>query len=228
VDCDRIPWPGGRGRGPHHVPGCLLRDKHLYLITMVHSSKIYTIPFAIACTLLVIAYLAPKSFFVEEQSSSKFYINYYCVNESFPALDGVDLVEYFSLSYGSSAVYGTSDYTSIYQGFKFYFTTETNKKTFDSNPSSYLPRWGGFCSYGIAQEDWWSPDLLGPATDLDVWEIVNGNLYFFRGYGARDLFNKSLDDNIKLGNERWESWFGDDDFPFNTKCFMIGDTEIIV
>jgi len=186
------------------------------------------VPLLIASSLLLVAYIAPKSSVYENSVNAKFDTNYDCINTSFPVLNGIDLVEIQSLSFGSPAVYGSSDYTAKYRGYTFYFSSFDNKEAFESDPSVYLPRWGGFCAYGISEEDSWSVDLIGPATDVDVWEIYEGNLYFFRGASSRVLFNESIDAAIIIGNKKWKDWFGDYSYPYNTQCFMEDSTEVVL
>ncbi|CAN0556487.1 unnamed protein product, partial [Laminaria digitata] len=50
-----------------------------------------------------------------------------------------------------------------------------------AEPLSYIPAWGGFCSYGISEEDWWTRANLGPDADPNSWLITEGgSLHFFR------------------------------------------------
>ncbi|CAM9360263.1 unnamed protein product, partial [Hapterophycus canaliculatus] len=50
-----------------------------------------------------------------------------------------------------------------------------------SDPLAYLPAWGGFCSYGVAAEDFWTPDTLGPFSNPSKWIIgSDGKLHVFR------------------------------------------------
>ena len=67
-------------------------------------------------------------------------------------MDGYDVVAYFSLEAGSNGTVGSSDYTSTYNGYSFYFSTAANKVLFEASPTSYMPKYGGFCTYGIAEE----------------------------------------------------------------------------
>ena len=77
---------------------------------------------------------------------------------------GYDVVEYFSLDASADGVKGSSQYSSIlrsniagkdakepvYASYTFYFKNESNKALFDADPWKYAPRWGGFCSWGMA------------------------------------------------------------------------------
>ena len=40
------------------------------------------------------------------------------------------------------------------QGYTYNFVSEANKKAFLKSPSTYVPQFGGFCSYGISSETW--------------------------------------------------------------------------
>lgn len=56
------------------------------------------------------------------------------------------------------------------------------------DPTKYIPAWGGFCSYGIADEGVWTVDTLGPFGDPSVWTIsLDGKLHVFRRYSEGTL-----------------------------------------
>lgn len=85
--------------------------------------------------------------------------------------------------------------------------------------STYAPQWGGFCAYGIAEEDWWTADSLGPHADPDVWEIIDDKLYVFMYNTPRDKFDAGdITSEMESGDSRWSGWFGDE-LVFNTACF---------
>lgn len=61
--------------------------------------------------------------------------------------------------------------------------TPTPIRTLSSQeqPTRYIPAWGGFCSWGISEEDWWTAENLGPQADPNMWLITDdGILHFFR------------------------------------------------
>jgi YHS domain-containing protein len=70
------------------------------------------------------------------------------------ALQGYDVVAYFSLKPGDDAVKGFVEHSFEYQGYSYYFATKANLETFKASPKTYVPQWGGFCSYGVSSEDW--------------------------------------------------------------------------
>jgi|GEM_PF-2664677 len=64
------------------------------------------------------------------------------------ALHGYDAVAYFDRS---AAVKGSPAYTASYQGIRYQFADAASKAKFEASPQRYLPVYGGFCAYGVAQ-----------------------------------------------------------------------------
>ncbi|CAM9523032.1 unnamed protein product [Pylaiella littoralis] len=112
-----------------------------------------------------------------------------CGTSLLPVLNSSDVVSYFSLEEGEGAVYGTEEHEVVYKGYLFRFESANNKALFEESPLDYIPAWGGFCSYGIALEDGWNPNDLGPHADPDSWYITDDNvLHIFRRYQPRSTF----------------------------------------
>ena len=86
-----------------------------------------------------------------------------------------------------------------------------------------MPQVGGFCGYGIADEDAWNESNLGPEADPDKWLLrnINGSsqLFLFRGTYPRALFNASFGDFSRIAIGRWQGWFGEST-ELNTHCFF--------
>ena len=146
-----------------------------------------------------------------------------------PVLSGFDVVAYFSLDAGAAAVAGSAAHNATYGGYTFYFSTEANRATFETRPYAYVPQFGGFCSWGVAEEKYWSKTTLGPKGGPNTWAIIDGKLYIFMFDRPRDKFLGALrdDDLDASGNTtayvrdaaaRWAAWFGDAPV-FNTACF---------
>ncbi len=70
------------------------------------------------------------------------------VNDQKVILYGYDPVAYFT---DRKPVQGDMQYQSTYHGAVYYFSSESNKKTFDSNPQKYEVQFGGFCAYAVSQ-----------------------------------------------------------------------------
>ncbi|HEX5170772.1 MAG TPA: YHS domain-containing (seleno)protein [Cyclobacteriaceae bacterium] len=70
------------------------------------------------------------------------------VDEKGVVIDGYDPVAYFT---EQMAVKGSEEFQSSYNGLVYWFTSEENKKTFDSTPQKYEVQFGGFCAYAVSQ-----------------------------------------------------------------------------
>lgn len=62
------------------------------------------------------------------------------------ALQGYSPVSYLDLGLAQK---GLREFKSTYDGLAYYFTSEDQKKSFESNPQKYLPQYGGYCAFGI-------------------------------------------------------------------------------
>jgi len=157
-----------------------------------------------------------------------------CNDYSSPVLEGMDVVSYFDEADNTdfymapddfSATLGQETISSTFDGYSFYFSSTENQALFDENPVKYIPTFGGFCAYGISGYDgmnylhsesqFWSVPV-----DPDQYAILEGDLYLFRGSGAKELFVNKSQTNIKGGESQWTGWFGNCTGFFNTQCFM--------
>lgn len=131
------------------------------------------------------------------------------------------MVAYFSLPDGSNATKGTSDYAAEYGNYSFFFASAANRDAFVHDPESFVPQWGGFCSYGISEENWWTWSEIkeaGPSSNPNVWKVIDGKLYVFM---YEEPFQKFMAGDITgqiiRGNLRWTNWTQGKKF-FNTNC----------
>ncbi len=65
------------------------------------------------------------------------------------AIQGYDPVAYFPEG-GGKATKGDARHALTHDGITYHFASDTNKKTFEANPSKYEPLYGGWCAYAIA------------------------------------------------------------------------------
>lgn len=70
----------------------------------------------------------------------------YNIDNSNVALSGFSPVSYLELGLAQK---GVKAYKSTYDDVIYYFTNEEQKATFDKDPESYLPQFGGYCAFGI-------------------------------------------------------------------------------
>ncbi|NJN28842.1 MAG: hypothetical protein HC819_24145 [Cyclobacteriaceae bacterium] len=69
------------------------------------------------------------------------------IDDSKIALQGYSPVSYLDLGIAQK---GLKEYKSTYDGLAYYFTSEDQKKSFETNPKKYLPQYGGFCAFGVS------------------------------------------------------------------------------
>ena len=63
------------------------------------------------------------------------------------ALLGYSPISYLDLGTAQKSV---KEYKASYDGLNYYFTTNDQKKTFEENPTKYLPQYGGYCAFGVS------------------------------------------------------------------------------
>lgn len=113
------------------------------------------------------------------------------------AIQGYDPVAYFTLG---KAKEGSPKINSSYLGITYYFSSESNKKTFDANPGKYEPQYGGWCAFAMGD--------YGKKVEVDpeTFKIVDNKLYLF--YNA--YFNNTLTswnkDEKNLKNKADKNW----------------------
>ncbi|MCB0666061.1 MAG: hypothetical protein KDC80_09580 [Saprospiraceae bacterium] len=99
------------------------------------------------------------------------------------ALDGYDPVSYFQ----KNPQRGSPDLIYKHQGLTFYFQSESNRQTFINSTDAYLPQYGGWCAYAMAQ----SGKLV--SVDPETYKLINGKLYLF--------YNAYLNNTLKKWNK---------------------------
>ena len=86
------------------------------------------------------------------------------------AIDGYDPVAYFEQG---EARKGIKNESVDYQGLKYYFSSTKNRVLFEESPEKYLPAYGGWCAYAIAE----ASKKMEP--DPTMWQIEGGELQLF-------------------------------------------------
>jgi YHS domain-containing protein len=108
-------------------------------------------------------------------------------------LKGHDVVAYFTQ--GKHAM-GSAQFSSVYEGITYQFSSAEHKALFDKEPAKYQPQYGGYCANGIVYGIPWGGDA-------DSWRMIDGKLYIFGGAGSRDGFLLDVPANIKLADKYW-------------------------
>ena len=109
------------------------------------------------------------------------------------ALQGYDPVAFYTIG---KAVKGSPTMLAEYQGYKYLFSSEANKATFEKEAEKYLPAYGGYCAYGV------SHNVLFPV-EIDTWEVIDGRLVFQFSMKVKKMFEEAREENILKANENW-------------------------
>lgn len=103
------------------------------------------------------------------------------------ALGGYDVVAYFEQGEPRE---GIPEEAIEYEGLVYYFNSTKNRKLFEQNPEKYLPQYGGWCAYAIAE----GPKKMAP--DPTLWKIQEGQLLLFYDDWTTTFHENTL--------EKWE------------------------
>ncbi|KJD35324.1 hypothetical protein PW52_11715 [Tamlana sedimentorum] len=113
--------------------------------------------------------------------------------------EGYDVVSYFK----GTPVEGKKDLTTTYSGAKFKFSTTENLQKFKKDPERYIPQYGGYCAYAIAEKG----EKIG--IDPETYQIKDGKLYlFYNAWGINTLksWKKAGDTKLQqLADNNWKS-----------------------
>lgn len=110
------------------------------------------------------------------------------------ALNGYDPVSYFD---DSKSAQGGMAFSYTYKDLQWYFGSKKNLKIFKAEPEAYIPQFGGFCSYAIADKNL---VLSNPA----VWYIHNKKLYLFEDVEAKDKWFTQMNTFIDEGQMQYD------------------------
>lgn len=83
------------------------------------------------------------------------------------AINGYDTVAYFTMG---KPVKGQDALATEWMGAKWKFSSQANLDLFKANPEKYAPQYGGYCAYGVAQDN-----LV--KVEPDKFTIRDGKLY---------------------------------------------------
>lgn len=105
-------------------------------------------------------------------------IDYYL--DSGYVAEGYDVTEYFN----NKTIEGSKSYTTTHDGAKFKFASKANLDKFKTNPSQYIPQYGGYCAYALATNS------KKVDADPETFEIRDGKLYMFYNSWGTNTFKK--------------------------------------
>jgi YHS domain-containing protein len=109
------------------------------------------------------------------------------------AISGYDPIAYFK---EGKAIKGKKEFSTMWNGAHWLFSSEQNLETFKSTPEKYAPQYGGYCAYG-ASEGHKSP------TQPDAFTIVNDKLYLNYNKNVKIEWSKNQKERIQTADQNW-------------------------
>jgi YHS domain-containing protein len=109
------------------------------------------------------------------------------------AIRGYDPVAYFT---ESKPVKGLKEFSYDFEGARWLFASEDNRKAFQSDPEKYIPQYGGYCAYGMSRG-------YKAKTEPDAWTIVDGKLYLNYNTDVRKIWSEKQNEYIQKANTQW-------------------------
>lgn len=109
------------------------------------------------------------------------------------AVSGYDPVAYFT---EGRAVRGSAEHRITHQGYEYRFASAENLAAFRANPSRYLPQYGGYCAWAVANG-------YTAAGNPNNWRIVDGRLYLNYNDEIQARWERDIPGFIRSANANW-------------------------
>ncbi len=112
------------------------------------------------------------------------------------AVSGFDTIAYFT---AQQAVEGNPQFSFIWNGAKWYFSSAENMEKFKAAPENYAPQFGGYCAFAVSK---------GYTADGDpnAWKIVDGKLYLNYNQKVKEMWEAEEQKRIEDGKKNWEEF----------------------
>ena len=123
----------------------------------------------------------------------------YNVDADSVAIHGYDTVAYFT---ENKPVKGKSEFEYTWEAAKWRFASATNRDLFKANPDRYAPRYGGYCSLGVAVGEY-------SDTDPEAFTIYDGKLYLSKVKRVREVWRKAPEAYLLASEYNWEKFRGE-------------------
>ncbi len=129
----------------------------------------------------------------QETRSEKEYLN---LGKNDLAIKGYDPVSYFM---ESGPKEGSETFSFSYKGATYYFVSQANLDTFESDPEKYEPAYGGWCAYAMGK---------GYTADInpETYKILDGKLLLFYNKFFTNTLPKWNKDEEKLYPAAENNW----------------------
>jgi YHS domain-containing protein len=114
------------------------------------------------------------------------------------AIHGYDPVAYFV---DGGPRKGRPELALDHAGARWLFSSEANRARFRDEPEKYLPAYGGYCAYGVAQG-------YLVKIDPDAWAIVEGRLYLNYDRSVARTWRKDVPGYVAKADANWPGLVG--------------------
>jgi len=108
------------------------------------------------------------------------------------AVGGYDTVSFFS----GKPQEGKKTFTTSYAGAEWRFSTRGNLDLFKTNPEAFIPQYGGYCAWAVAQ------DKLAKGSPK-YWHVEDGKLYLNFNARIKRRWDKDIRGFIAKGDANW-------------------------
>lgn len=109
------------------------------------------------------------------------------------ALRGYDPVSYVQ---GAAPLAGQASFSATHEGATYRFANEENQEAFEDSPSRYVPRFGGYCAYGVSVGKKFDGDPL-------VYKLHDGRLYLNLNPDIAAKFGEDVPGNVGKAVDQW-------------------------
>lgn len=109
------------------------------------------------------------------------------------AIDGHDPVAYFTMN---KALRGDKAITAEHGGATYHFVSQEHRTLFVTNPTKYVPQYGGYCAYGASQG-------YNAPVEADKFTVVDGKLYLNYNGRVQSTWRKDTADYITQADAYW-------------------------
>jgi YHS domain-containing protein len=137
------------------------------------------------CLTSILFFVSPKA-----NAEQNFFTGFF----SSTAIKGYDPVAYFN---ENKAVKGSSQFSYLWSGVNWNFSSEANLKLFKAEPSKYMPQYGGWCSYAMAEG-------TKVGVDPTAFDIKDGKLYLNYNKKVQKKWRKKPEKYIPKADKFWE------------------------
>lgn len=111
------------------------------------------------------------------------------------AINGYDTVAYFT---DGKPVKGDDAHVFEWMGAKWKFASQAHLDLFKATPEKYAPQYGGYCAYGVAQDN-----LVG--VEPDKFKVIDGRLYLNYDADVQAKWLKDTAGYIKVADAKFQA-----------------------